>query len=112
MGPAKAPMAVAVSEASCLTSMEALFYMIWLGTEPLLKVPSLDILDPFFTTTFFSLLQNYSQRDATASSPKYATSSAVAIAPSKTVTKGASWGISGAEIGIVIWGMVLEGVEV
>ena len=94
-------MEVVVSEASFLTSMEALLYMIWLGIEPLLKVPSLDILDPFFTTTFFGLLQNYSPRDTTTSSPKPATSSAVEIAPSETMTKGVGWEMSGVGISML-----------
>ena len=105
-------MAVVLSRASCLKSVEALFQIIWFGTKPYLKVPSLDLLDPFLTIAFSFLLQKYFPKETSASSLKSATSSVVDMVPSGIVTIGVGWGLSGVGIDILTKGMVVDGVEV
>ena len=104
-------MVAAVSKSSLLTSLEVLFDKIWFCIEPFLKVPSLDLLDGFFTTSFSFLLQNYSPNEPTASSPNSTTSYVVEMVPSVIVTIGAGWEVLGVGIDILTEGITVEGVE-
>ena len=91
--------------------MESLLHMTWLGSEPFLKFPSLDLLAHFFTTSFSTLLQNYSPRETTTSSPKSITSLVVEMDPLETMTIGASVEVLGVGIDILTEGIIVEGVE-
>ena len=72
---------------------------------PCTRIPSLVLLEPFLTTAFSDLLQNYSPGDTTASSPNPVISSKVGVEIFETLTKGTGWETTRVGIGMVIWGM-------
>ena len=76
-----------------------------------MKVPSLDLFDPFLTISFSFLVKKYSPSETTASTQKSATSSFVEMVSSGIVTMGAGWGVSSVGIDILKEGMVVEVVE-
>ena len=91
---------------------KSLFHTIWFGTDPYLKVPSLDLLDPFLTTTFSFLLQKYCPKETTAYSPNSSISSAIEMVPSRIVIIGLVCEVLGVGICILMEGMVVECVEI
>ena len=109
LAPPKAPMVVVVSRSFCLKTIEAIFHMTWFGIVPCMSVPSLDLLVPFFTTTFSFLLQKYSPREITTSSPKSDMWSPMRVDTSDTVTKDTGWESGGVGMGILIWGVDMDG---
>ena len=79
---------------------------------PYLNVPSLVLLDPFFTTSLSFLLQKYFPRDTIAYSSKSAISSYVDMVPSCTIIKGSGWEVSRMGSSIMRGGIMVEGVEI
>ena len=83
--------------------------MTWFGIVPCTSVPSLDLLVPFYSTTFSFILQKYSPRVTTASSPKYDIWSPMSVDTLDTVTKDTGWESGGVGMGILIWGVEMDG---